>query len=114
MNRNVFKIIKKFAVSLLVMAIVCTIIWQELVTDRLYNCTDPLWLDFLKPGDWIHGHIAVVQQIVANRPMSEPDTIKEGWSVAGLWHLWDLFTGIAFIISLLFALIPRIPRSADD
>lgn len=98
--------IAKFVALMFLMTIVCTIVWQEFVTDRLYNCTDPAWLDFLTPGDWVHAHdgqpIMVVAKIVP-RGMSDPDTIKEGWSVTRLWCLWYSFVGVSVVLSALLS-----------
>jgi hypothetical protein len=35
--------------------------------------------------------------------MSEPDEIKAGWSIAGLWCLWGAFLGGSALLSALFA-----------
>ncbi len=95
------------------MTIVCTIVWQ-FAGDRLYDCSDDNVLGFLRPGDWVHnwnGHaVAVVPRVVHGRSMSEPDTIKEGWSVTGLWCLWLSFVAVSLVISVVLARVPWIPR----
>lgn len=105
----------KFSIALFAMTIVCTVVWQSFVTDTLYNCTDPLWLDFLSPGDWVHSHdgqpIALVPVVTA-RPMNDPDTIKTGWSVTRLWYLWYSFIGISIVISVFLARIRWIPKQS--
>jgi len=101
----------KFFFLMLASTIVCTIIWQQFVTDHLYNCTDPLWLDFLNPGDWVHGHVVSVPVVVV-RSMSEPDTIKQGWTVTGLWVLWFSFVGASVAVSAWVAVLPW--RWADE
>ena len=92
----------KFVIILFVMTIVCSIGWA-FVAGELYDCTDPGFIDFLSPGDWVHGWpghpVATVEKIVHGRSMSEPDTIRHGWTVAGLWCLWFLFVGVSFVIS---------------
>ena len=93
-RRSMTRVLTSIATFLTVQAGITTIsslIWDGLVTDRLYNCTDAVGFDYLQPGNWVHGHVAFVSQVVAGRSMSEPDTIKEGWSVAGLWGLWLAF-----------------------
>jgi hypothetical protein len=35
--------------------------------------------------------------------MSEPDEIKEGWSITGIWCLWSAFVFFSILISGLFA-----------
>ncbi len=44
--------------------------------------------------------------------MSEPDTIKQGWSVVGLWFVWFLFAGGSIAISS--ALAMRFAASAAE
>ncbi len=41
--------------------------------------------------------------------MNDPDEIKKGWSVVGLWGLWLSFVGLSVIISFVLALLPWIP-----
>jgi hypothetical protein len=98
----------RFLVALLVMTIFCTVVWQQLVTDTLYHCTDAGWLDYLSPGHWVHNPEAVGHG-VHNRAMSEPDTIRAGWSMAGLWSLWSSFAGVSVVVSVLFARMSRRP-----
>jgi hypothetical protein len=92
----------KFVIVLFVMTIFCMIGWA-LVADEVYDCTDPGFIDFLSPGDWVHslpGHpVTTAQKIVHGRSMIEPDTIKQGWSEPGLWCLWFSFVGVSFAIS---------------
>jgi hypothetical protein len=105
--------VAKFALVLAAMAVVCTISWQ-LVGERLYDCTDDGFLGFWRPGNWVHSWpqhpVAVVPQVVHDRSMSEPDTIKEGWTVARLWGLWSVFVGVSLVVSLFGAWIPWGPR----
>jgi len=35
-----------FFTSFVICIILCTIFWQNFITDKFYNCTDPGWLDF--------------------------------------------------------------------
>src|SRR5881409_2770465 len=99
----------KFVAALLCCTIVCTSLWAQFVTDSLYNCTDPGWLDYLFPGHWVHHPIAV-GHVVAGRSMSESDTIKEGWSVTGLWCLWFSVAGACVVVSALLAWMPWIQK----
>jgi hypothetical protein len=112
-----FKSAAKFVIVMLVMTIVCTFVWQEFVTDKLYNCTDPGWLDFLSPGDWVHSHngepVAFVPVIIGGS-MSDPDTIKDGGSIARLWYLWYSFVAVSVVISILLARIRWIPKQSKD
>jgi hypothetical protein len=101
---GVFGVVK-FVIVMLVMIIVCTLVWELFVNGSLYNCTDPGFLDFLNPGDWVHFHhgVTYVQHIVTGRSMSDPDTIRQGWSVAKLWCLWWSFVFASFLISAALA-----------
>jgi hypothetical protein len=108
------KSIAKFIVALSVMTIVCTIVWEVCVFGGLYYCSDPL-LDFLRPGDWVHntgGHpVAIVRQVVIGPTNGlDIDTIKEGWSVNRLWHLWYGFVAVSVVISILLGRIRWIPK----
>jgi hypothetical protein len=95
-----------FLLAMLLCTVFCTILWQNFVTDKLYNCTDPAWLDFLSPGDWVHDWdhhhpIAVVAKVVTGRSMEEPDEIKAGWSVTRLWWLWCSWVAASMLASYL-------------
>ena len=91
-----------FVVALAATTVACTWAWEKFVKNRLYNCTDDLPLDYLQPGHWIHQPVAV-QQVANGRSMSEPDTIRTGWSVRSLWLLWFAFVGGSVITSLMLA-----------
>jgi hypothetical protein len=109
-----FKSTAKFVIAMFVMTIVCTIVWNTFVFGRLYYCSDPVW-DYLHPGDWVHtidGHPpAVVHYVVAGpRNGFDTDTIKEGWSMTRLLHLWYCFVAISIVISILLAWIRWIPK----
>ena len=94
-----------FIGSLVVMTIACTWGWDRFVSGTLYVCTDSVPFDFLHPGDWVH-HPVAVERIVAARSMSEPDTIRSGWSITSLWLLWSSLVGGSVIIILLLARLP--------
>ena len=101
----------KFVFAMIVMTIVCTWAWEALLDGKVYNCTDGPAC-YLTPGDWVHsweGHpVKVVQQVVPSGDMSESDTLKAGWSVAGLWCIWILFFGASLLVSIMFARVPWI------
>lgn len=107
--RRALKIIVKFLVSVVLTTIVCTAAW-EVVNERLYDCTDAFGFDYWQPGNWVHGHVAVVYHVVHHRSMSEPDTIKEGWSVARLRSLWYLFVSLSLAVSIILGFVPWNPR----
>ena len=95
-----------FIGSLLVMTISCAWAWERFINNTLYNCTGSVPLDYLHPGDWVH-HPVAVEHVVVARSMSEPDTIKKGWSIPGLWSLWCSFVVGSVIVSFLLARLPR-------
>jgi hypothetical protein len=76
-----------FVGSLVVMTIACTWGWDRFISGTLYVCTDSVPFDFLHPGHWVHSPVSV-ERVVAARSMSEPDTIRAGWSIMRLWFLW--------------------------
>jgi len=79
-----------FVVSICICTVLCTIIWQECITDNLYYCTDPLWLDFLLgPNHWVHANTG--------------DTIKDGWTMGRLQALWLTFIALSMTISAMIA-----------
>jgi hypothetical protein len=92
-----------FALSLVLMAFVCTQAWDAFVNGKVYYCTDGGTLDFIFVGDWVH-HPESVAHVVP-RAMSEPDEIKNGWSIPGLWCLWAAFVAVSVFLSALFALM---------
>lgn len=99
--------VAKFVAVLMCCTIASTILWALFVTDTLYNCTDPGWLDFLSPGHWVH-HPVPVAHVIAGRSMSEPDTIKAGWSITGLWLFWFAVVVASVFVSVLLARTPWI------
>jgi hypothetical protein len=111
----ILKSVTKFVIVMFLMMIVCTIVWQ-FVGDRLYDCTDDGFLGFWRPGDWVHfDHgVVYVPVIVHGRSMSDPDTIKAGWSMTGLWCLWFSFVAVSLVISIVVARVPWMRRSQTD
>lgn len=100
---RVLKSIGKFVIVLSGTTVVFSMIWGGFITDTLYNCTDAVGFDYVHPSDWVHEQIAVVDHVVAGRSMSEPDTIKKGWSVGGLWALWISFFTVSLVCSFVLA-----------
>jgi hypothetical protein len=103
----------KFTASLFVMTVTCTIAWQGVVSEYLYDCTDENMAGFLTPGDWVYGSdgqpIVVVDKIIHGRSPSESDTIKRGWSVTGLWCLWVSCLAVSLMVSIVVARVSWIP-----
>ena len=71
----------KFLVALVGCTVLCTIFWETVVAGGIYHCSDPGFLQFLKPGDWIHGD-------VVGKDAHYGDTLRRGWSMTSLWILW--------------------------
>jgi hypothetical protein len=106
-----------FLMLLLACTIYCTFAWDKYVADKLYICNDSVPYVFLHPGDWVHGDYVTVPRIVTPRSMSEPDAIKEGWSVAQLWLLWWSWVAASIGVSALLAFLiwwPRTRRAGTD
>jgi len=59
--------------------------WNAFASGKLYYCADGGTMDFIFVGDRVH-HPESVAQVVP-RSMSNPDEIKAGWSIKGLWCL---------------------------
>jgi len=104
---RIFISLVKFIAMMVVMTIICTWAWDAFLNGKVYSCTDGGVCDYWFAGDWVHAHdghpIEVVPKIVPAHDMSDPDTIKQGWSVAGLWCVWILFFTTSLIVSVMFA-----------
>ena len=93
-----------FFMSMLLLLFLCIPAWDALINGKLYYCTDGGTMDFiLGPfgGGWVHNPESVPH--VVPRPMEQPDEIKTGWSITGLWCLWGAFVGGSVLVSALFA-----------
>jgi len=93
----------KFALSMMVMTVICMAAWGNFVADKLYFGADGFGgMEYVFPGNWVEnwdGHpIEVVPQIIYHS-LAESDEIKAGWSVAGLWCLWFALFGISLGVS---------------
>jgi hypothetical protein len=103
---------------MLAMMIVCSIVWQAVVVEYLYDNTDDNIMGFISPfsGDFWIGEggfpVVAVKHVVHGRSMSDPDEIKEGWSVPKLFYLWLSLIAISIGISIWFAKIRWIPDGA--
>jgi hypothetical protein len=74
-----------FLGTLAVSIIISTVLWECCVCENLYTCTDPLFLDFIFPGDWYHPE--------------HGDIIKAGWSESNLWVLWSSMLATSVVIA---------------
>ena len=85
------KSVVQFVLVFFVLTVINVIVWQ-FIADGLYDCTDGGVLGYFTPGNWVHDtdrhRIAVVPKVIHGRFMSEPDTIKAGWSATSLLCLW--------------------------
>lgn len=107
------KTIVKFAIVMFAMAIACEIIWDEFVAQNLYDCTDALPFGYFSPGHWVHVYhgVVYVPHVTHDHSMSDPDSLKQGWSVTGLWCLWCLLFGISTAVSCVLACLRWTPSS---
>ena len=105
--------IVKFAIVMFAMSIVCEIIWDEFVAQNLYGCTDPLLFGYFSPGHWVHFYHGVdyVPHVTHDHSMGDPDSLKQGWSVTGLWCLWCLLFAISTVVSCVLACLRWTPSS---
>jgi hypothetical protein len=102
--RRVLNTIIKFFLSMVLMTFVCAFVWEKFVDGSIYDNRDSIGLGYLSTDDWNGSDpwpVVVVKNVVSDRAMSEPDEIKEGWSVASLAGLWFLFFGTSLGLSLL-------------
>ena len=102
---RMLKSVVKFAIVMFAMMIVSTIVWQEVVVEYLYDCTDDNMMGFLRPGDWVHFYhgVVYVPHVTHDHSMSDPDSIKQGWSMTGLWGLWFSFVAVSLLASIFLA-----------
>ena len=104
-----------FCIALFATTIVCTILWDDCLNGTVYVCSDGGGWEYLIP-DWAtigNGSfpVIVVPRIQALNSMSDPDELKEGWTVARLWTVWYSFLGGSLLVSLLVASLPWWRRS---
>jgi hypothetical protein len=98
MNRAAARALK-YAILLLVLNIPLAVAWEVIFPGRIYDCTDTLGFGYLRPGHWVHDPIEFVDEVATGRSMSEPDTIRRGWSVNGLWAVWYTMISLSAIAS---------------
>ena len=103
--RSPLKYLLKAVTAFAVLGITMTIVWDNMFPGRIYYCTDHVGLDYLHPGDWVHGDLEFVEDIAAasSRTMSERDIMLRGWTTERLWLIWGLMFGSSFIVSCLLA-----------
>jgi hypothetical protein len=101
--------IMKFSSVFLVMAAICTYVWDDRVAGKLYSYSDDISLGFLLPGTWVSSPVVSVDSIDLARSVGDSHEIKKGWSVAGLWGLWLLFVSASMLISITLSWLRWIP-----
>lgn len=114
-TRVMFRAIKsvtKFLIVFFVLTVINAFVWEWVAGD-LYDCTDGGIPGYFEPGHWVHGwdghSVAEVPHVVHGRAMSEPDTLKAGWSIGWLLVLWCTFFGVSALLSVLLAPLRWIP-----
>jgi hypothetical protein len=101
-----------FACGVLVSGLAAmTIAWDYIFPGRIYFCTDETGFGFWTPGEWVHGEVEYVPDIDTLRPMSEPDVIKAGWSLPGLWAVWSGMIGCVTVGAIV---TPRLLGGAGE
>jgi hypothetical protein len=98
-----------FSVAMIGMTIVCTALWDELLNGKVYGCSDGGNADYwmLSWAGIGNGNYSVATVKTINiTSMSDPDELKEGWSVARLWSVWYSFFGASLMVSFFFASLP--------
>jgi hypothetical protein len=107
-------VIAKFLIVFVIFTMINAVIWQYVAGD-LYDCVDEAIPGYLEPGHWVHpveNHpVMTVPQIVHNRDMNAPDTIKQGWTVHRLLGLWFSFLAASLVVSLALARLPWKPST---
>lgn len=106
--------IVKFLLCIVPLSLGLEVLWETQIGPRVYDCTDDCGFEYLIPGEWVHGKIATVPRVVHNRSMSEPDTIKQGWTVPRLWMLWLACFGGSVALSLALARTHWIPYRVEQ
>jgi hypothetical protein len=103
----------KFCLSFFWMTVVISMIWDHStagVYDHVDDYDDP-WPGvggLFDPGAWVDDTVVTVPQVVHGRYWTHlgiryPDEIKQGWSVAGLWHLWYCLIALDLASSAILA-----------
>jgi hypothetical protein len=107
--RSIAKYLLKTVFALVLLAIPMSIVWDSTLPGKIYYCTDDIGLDYLIPGNWVHGEIEYVDDVSAamSRSMSEPDVLLRGWSVGRLWLIWSAMFGSSLVVALYIARLRR-------
>lgn len=103
--RLIAKYLFKTALVVAVLAIPISIAWDSIFPGMIYHCTDDVWLEYLTPGDWVHGEVEYVDDVPSamDRTMSDPDVLLRGWTVGRLWIVWTAMFGSSLAVGLFVA-----------
>jgi hypothetical protein len=103
-------LIEKFLLVFVSVTMINTAVWEKCVAANLYDCVDEAIPGYWEPGFWVHpydGHLVrTVPQVTHDHSMSDPDTIKQGWTISRLLALWSAFFSASHIASLAVARLP--------
>jgi hypothetical protein len=96
-------------------SMVCIDLWDALLNGKVYGCSDggswDYWIrDWATIGNG--SYPAVTVKKINIQSMSDPDQLKEGWTVARLWTLWYTFLTGSILASLLLSSLPWWKRMA--
>ena len=111
--RHTAKHLLKTVVAVIILTIPMSMTWDAIFPGRIYFCTDDVGLDYLQPGNWVHGEIESVDDVesASSRSMGDPDVILRGWTTERLWMSWSTLFGVSLVIAHLLARLSWIPRS---
>jgi hypothetical protein len=114
--RHIAKYLIKTAFLVGVFTIPLAIAWEAIFPNKIYYCTDNVLLDYITPGDWLHGEIEYVDDIASamDRTMSDPDVLLRGWTVGGLWLVWTAMFGSSLAAGLFLAKFPWFSAAPDQ
>ena len=98
------KFVFKFIIAFVATMFVSNLLWEKVVDEKVYDCTDA-GIGFLNlpGGGW---PLVAVKHIVANRPIGDSDNILEGWTLTELRCLSGAFFVGSLIVTYLLARLP--------
>lgn len=92
----------KFLAVLGLCTIMCAILWDCFVSDRLYHRRDSLPGGYFSPGHWFDDETPDIE-IVVQGSADRYNSIKAGWTPGKLLGLWGVFFGSSVVVSGGFA-----------
>ena len=101
---------EKFLIVFVSVTMINSAVWQKYVATNLYDCVDEAIPGYWEPGFWVHTHdghlVKTVQQVTHDHSMSDPDTIKQGWTIGRLLGLWFSFFAASLLAGLAIGRLP--------